>query len=459
MTPQETDPTSSVSARLAAYPLLDALRGRRSRRFGKGMNLPAGPLAHQSRFEPVPLTEEETAALAFAACGITGHALADLCYAPGQGGNIMAGLVARTIASGDGIQTVALVVTDHRGTWLVKRPRDFAPAEIRQLIELGRTGALTEVYRRSRVKIKEGRAAPPADPLFNINANRWSAHAPGTTCFLPVNDLTLMYINGLLEIFNETTGAFVLDERAGYRPAGLEKFARRRGGHLEDDPARGRVATVRHVETLVTEFVAIEQGMMLQNLGLMTQALGLGGWPSFANHEFGWFEALGFRMGGMPASRYLGANRLVTLGMNLLHRNPQVPYPIGLEINGQVLLKPFCPPWYPSMTAAVRAVVDLKFGRSGIFRSPDCDAAWADTPGTVRQIDGLSDAAVAATAAYCEYIWSRYGRFPAYFAPYKTILCHHANHLDPEFYRKFYRPEALSETQRMDFERTATTNR
>jgi len=36
--------------------------------------------------------------------------------------------------------------------------------------------------------------------------------------------------------------------------------------------------------------------MMLQNLGLMAQALGLGGFPNFANHEFAWFQALGFRM-------------------------------------------------------------------------------------------------------------------------------------------------------------------
>ena len=38
----------------------------------------------------------------------------------------------------------------------------------------------------------------------------------------------------------------------------------------------------------------------------MAQALGLRGYPNFANHEFGWFEALGFRMERMPTSGYLG---------------------------------------------------------------------------------------------------------------------------------------------------------
>src|SRR5262249_37527570 len=149
------------------------------------------------------------------------------------------------------------------------------------------------------------------EPLYNINANRWSAHAPGTTYFLPINDLTFMYINGLLEILNESTGAFILDERNSFRPAGLAPFARSRGGHLEDNAHKFRVATVRQVEQFVTEFVTIEQGMMLQNLGLMAQALGLGGFPNFANHEFGWFQALGFRMAEMPASQYLGTGNLV----------------------------------------------------------------------------------------------------------------------------------------------------
>ena len=271
--------------------------------------MPDGPLAFESRHQPVSLTEEEEAALVFAASGITGHALADLEYGRTGGGNIMAGLVARTIASGDGLQTVALFVINDESTHLVRRPREMPAVQMGELIELGRDGKFTELYRRSRVKIMDGRARTPADPLFNINANRWSAHAAGTTCFLPVNDLTFMYINGLLEILNEATGAFILDERNGFRPAGLAKFARRRGGHLNDDPNQGRVITMRQVEQFVSEFVTVEQGMMLQNLGLMSQALGLGGFPNFANHEFGWFQALGFRTQQMRASDYLGIGR------------------------------------------------------------------------------------------------------------------------------------------------------
>jgi hypothetical protein len=420
------------------------------------MRIPAGPLAFASRHPARPLTEDEEAALVFAACGVTGHALAELCYAAGGGGGIMGGLVARTVASGDGLQTVGLVVINDEATWLIRRPGELPPADTSQLIELGRQGAFTELYRRCRVKIKDGRASTPTDPLFNINANRWSAHAEGTTYFLPINDVTFMYVNGLLEILNETTGAFLLDERNHFRPAGLGRFARSRGGHLEDNPHQGRVATVRQVEQFVTEFVTVEQGMMLQNLGLMAQALGLGGFPNFANHEFGWFQALGFRMEQMPASRYVGTGPVVSLGMNLLKRNPLVPYPVGLERAGEVLLKPFCPPYYPSMAEAIRAVVERKFGPRGIFRGDNAGNAWSRSGEITAQVPPVSEAAIAAATGYCEYLWNRYRRFPVYLTPYRTVLGFQSCHLDAEFYEKFYRPEALGKTQTVDCARSRT---
>ncbi len=451
MNNQPTNPNSPLRERVANFPLLDALRERRSRRFGLGMKIPAGPLAYESKHQPRPLTEDEEAALVFAACGVTGHALADLCYAKGGGGGIMAGLVARTIASGDGLQTVALIVINDGGAWLVRRPREMPAGEISKLIELGKLGDFTEFYRRSRVKIADERPKTPVEPLFNINANRWSVHAPGSTCFLPVNDLTFMYVNGLLEILNDETGAFILDERNFFLPAGLAKFARSSGGHLDDDPHRGRVATVRQIEQFVTEFVTAEQGMLLQNLGLMAQALGLGGFPNFANHEFAWFQALGFRMEQMPVNRYVGAGWLPSLAMKLLKRNPAIPYPVGLERNGEILLKPFCPPYHKSMTDAVRAVAEIKFGAHGIFRSQNQGSAWAKHDDVVKQVPAFSEAAIAAATAHCEYLWNRYGRFPVHLPPYRTVLNFQASHLDAEFYDKFYQPEALGETQRSDF--------
>ncbi len=430
----------------AAYPLLNALKERRSRRFCLGMSLD-GPLAYSSRFEPRALSETEEALMAFAACGVTGCALADLSYAPGGGGNIMAGLIGRTIASGDGIQTVSLVVTNDSGTYLYRRPQDLPARDLAALASSAANDDFLKAAAQMRVRLSEGRTRTQSEPIFNINANRWSVHAPGTSYYLPVNELTFMYINGLLEILNENTGVYVLDERAGFRPAGLAAFARSNGGHLADDPAEGKVATIALIERLVTEFVTIEQGMMLQNLGLMAQALGLGGFPNFANHDFAWFEPLGFTLERMPASKFLGVRGLSALAMKLLGRDGEIPVPIGLELNGELLLKAYSPPYFPSMRAAVEAVVAHKFGRQGVFRSGEGPQPWKDNA-TPQSVGAVSEKAIAATTAYCEYIWNRYGRFPALMAPFRTVLGFQAGHLDLEFYEKFYPPGAISEPQR-----------
>jgi hypothetical protein len=298
-----------------------------------------------------------------------------------------------------------------------------------------------------RVRISDRRTVTKSEPIYNINANRWSVHAPGTSYYLPVNELTFMYINGLLEILNECTGVYILDERAGFRPAGVGKFAKSKGGHLADDPAEGKVATIALIERLVTEFVTVEQGMMLQNLGLMAQTLGLGGFPNFANHDFAWFEALGFTMERMRASQYLGVRGLPGFAMKLLGRDSEVPLARGLTVKGETLLRCYSPPHFPNMQAAVEAVVQHKFGSRGIFRGGGGPQPWKD-PGTVRKVNEVSDRAIAATTAYCEYVWNRYGRFPALMPPFRTVLGFQAGHLDLEFYDRFYPPGAISDTQR-----------
>ena len=445
-------------------PLLEVLRNRRSRRFGLGMKMPAGPLAYESAHAPVPLCEEEEALLAFAACGITGYALGDLCFAPGQGATILARLLGRTIPSGDAIQTVSLVITNDTGTYLMKRPQDFPGEAIPELARLAEAGEYVELYRRSRIKIKDTRSAPSLEPLVNLNVNRWSLYRPGCTYFLPVNEFTFMYINGLLDILNETTGAMIVDERAGFQPAGVKRFARSKGGHLDDNPKNDRIITLQMVENLVTEFVTIEQGMMLQNLALMAEALGLGGFPHWAAHPYAWFEALGCRMASMPSTKYLGMNPVLGKIAGWLGRDPAVPYVHGLDAppasqtaedrsatGCPPLLIPFCPPYYPSMEAAVRAVVDLKFGPNGTYRGGASNSALKDSASLAKSADAPSEATIQATIACCNYVYSRYGRFPGYSPPLRTVLGFQVNHVDLDFYDKYYRPEAVSDSVRKHF--------
>jgi hypothetical protein len=137
------------AAEPSSYLLFDALRDRRSRRFGMGMKL-GEPTPFESDRPPVPPTEEEQAMLAFAACGITGAALNDLSLGVAEGGGMMAGTFGRTVGSVDAVNTVSVFVTDDGATHLIRRPQELEPGEVRTLVELARAGDYVEAYRRAR---------------------------------------------------------------------------------------------------------------------------------------------------------------------------------------------------------------------------------------------------------------------------------------------------------------------
>jgi hypothetical protein len=433
--------------------LFEVLVNRRSRRVGLGMSIPTGPFQYKSPHPPVPLTEDEEAALAFAACGVTGYALADLSYGAREGGTMLAGRLGRTVASPDAVNAVAVLVTNDRGTWLLKRPQDFAAAEFLELVSLARKGALTELYQRSRIQLSNRRTAPPLDPGHNFSINRWSLYAPGTTYFLPIIETTALTINALLELFGEDMAVFLRDERAWFRPAGVGRFARSKGGHLHDAPRDLRSATVQMTETALLESMATEHGMVLQNLALMTEALGLGGFPNFARHEYSWFKAADFRMQSMPASRYAGAPGFLSTLAGWFGKDPQIEYPVGLEKDNRPLLKPFCPPYYKSMEDAVLAFVETKFGADGAYRGGTQQSTWRDAASCSTKIPAPSAATIQAAIAYCNYVHRRYGRFPAYTAPFRTIIGFQVCRVDVDFYDRFYEPEALPDSVRTCTER------
>ena len=439
---------------VAQYPFLDALIGRRSRRFGSGFHLDGGPLTYKSTAHTQPLTPDEEAALAFAACGITGFTLAELPFESGRqpesgSGNILVQFVGRTVASADAIHAVILFVINDEGVWMLRRPQDFPRTELAGLVRMAHERRLAAQYERLRVRIGDRRVDVPREVPLVPAFNKWSANLPGTTYFLPVNELTAIYINVLLTALNEEFGYFVMDERNGFRPAGLARFGKSRGGHLYDNPAAGRVGTVGTLETWMAEFTALEQGSILQNLGLMTQALGLGGFPHFAAHPFAWFQALGFRMEHPRFSRVFAVGPVVRTLLRALGKDAPVPTAVSLERDGDVLIRPFCPPCYRTMEEAVLAFVDFKYAEGrGTLRDGGVASGWRDGAAVQAGIPRYSDQTIAAVVAYCDYVYKRYGRFPAISGPFRTILAYQAHHLDVAFYDRFYRPEVLTETQR-----------
>jgi hypothetical protein len=431
------------------YPLLDALTFRRSRRFAAGMKMNGGSLAYESLRPPQPLTLEEEAALAFAACGVTGSVLAELPYATGSvpeagGGNIMKQFAGRTVPSADALHTVVVFLINDHGAWMLRRPQDFPRHQIAELAESARRRKLVDLYERSRVRVADRRVDVPRDLPFVPPFNKWSANVPGSTYFIPVNELTALYINILLSAFSADFNYFAVDDRNGFRPAGVGRWARSRGGPLHDDPRDVRFLTVSLLESWLFELAAVEQGAIIQNLGLMSQALGIGGFPHFAAHPFGWPQALGFRMEQPSLSRVVAAGAIGRAVLRLLKKDIPVPTAIGAERDGEVLIKPYCPPYYSRMKEAVLAFLGTKFAPgTGSFRDGGEATAWLEPQRVLAGIPEYSGVAVDATIAYCEYIYGRYGRFPAACGPFRTVLAYQAHRLDPDFYARFYRPEAL----------------
>ncbi|TAK14951.1 MAG: hypothetical protein EPO35_08815 [Acidobacteria bacterium] len=445
-----SDQTPRSIATLAAYPLLSALIGRRSSRFAKGITMHEGPLAYASTTGPDPLTIEEEAALAFAACGITGHSLGDLPYGAGEfngveegGGNIMINFTGRTAMSGDASHAVTMFVINDRGVRMLKRPQDFGPDERNALIQLARDHKLVEAYDKLSVQLFDTRKALPRKMPYVAPFNTWDTNLPGTTYFLPVVECSVLYLNILFGGFGDSIGMYVLDDRDNFKPAGIAAFAKSKGGHLDDNPADDLIDTVSLLETNLMQLLTVEVGAMLQNLALMAQALGLGGYPHQAQHPE-WLNQLGFTMQDVPFSKVMGFGGFKTTLMELLHKDPGVPTGLGLEVNGAPLIRPYCPPWYPTMADAVTAYLDFKFGaRTGTLRDGGVGTGWKDGSAIQKGIAEYPQHTIDAVIAYATYIHDRYGRFPAVTGPVTNLMAFQAHRLDRSFYEKFYQPADL----------------
>ncbi len=455
--PRQQTRSGSRSEALDDVPLIDAIIGRRSRRFALGHELDGGPLTYKSDHAAVPLSAEEEAIIVFAAAGFTGYSLGEAPYAPGRepessNGNIMVSPLGRTIATPDGVNSAILFVLNDDGAFQIRRPKDYPREELAELAELGRRHEFVELYERAKIRVADRRPEVPRHPPYTPPFNRWSANVPASTYFIVISDITPFVFSLLFFLLGEEMGFTFFDDRNHYRPAGLKRFMRAKGGHLHDDPNEFRVAAILDFESYVMELAGVEQGMMLQNMQLAAEALGLGGFPHFGAQKYQWFEALGFRMEDVPIAKLTRRSRVVTTAMNLLGKNPVIPHPLGLEVDGEVTVKPYCPPWYGSMEEAIHAFLEEKYGEGGVY-TDGRSGPWRDTAGVQDGIERYSQQNIDAVIAYCEYVHGEYGRFPGNFGPLRSLMAYQAHHLDLEFYDRFYKPGAYGDRQREHFAR------
>ena len=436
---------------LASYSLIEAMTRRRSRRFALGNHLQGGSFSYRSDAAAVPLSVDEEAVLAFAGSGVTGRVFGELPYQPAAGpetggGQIMMSTVGRTQSSADAVATQTLFITRDDGTFLMPRPQDVPAAEFDALAALGRQRRFTEMYERSRVRLSDRRAEIPRELPFTPPFNKWSANVPGATYFVPVTDVTGLYLTILFAALGEEFAFFFHDDKDRFmRPAGMGPFGKSKGGHLHDDVHDGRVGTIDEFETYVLEICGFEQGLMIQNIALAAEALGLGGFPHYAAHRFAWTRAFGFDMCERTFAQILHKGILGTLLMRLLNKNIAIPQPVALVRDGRPLFRPYAPPYYPTMEAAVRAFVEHKFAPGiGIFRDAPGPSAFRDPAAIQAAIPEYSEANIQAVIGYCEYVMEHYGQFPANYAPFRTLMAFQAHHIDTAFYDRFYRDGAYT---------------
>jgi hypothetical protein len=444
---------------LAAYSLIDAMTRRRARRFALGDHLQGGAFSYQSDKAPVPLSTQEEAVLAFAGAGVTGRVYGELPYQPDAGpetggGQVMMSMVGRTHSSADAVATASLFITRDDGTFAMPKPHDYPPDVFDELAALGREHRFTEMYERSRIRLSDKRAEIPRELPYTPPFNKWSANVPGSTYFVPVSEMTGLYLTILFASLGPEFAYFFHDDKDPLmRPAGIDRFAKSKGGVLHDDVKDGRVGTIDELETYLLELCGFEQGLMMQNIALAAEALGLGGFPHYGAHRFGWTRAFGFRMVDRTFAQVLHKGFLGTLLMKLMGKNVSIPQAVGIDHDGAPIWKPWTTPYYPTMEAAVRAFVDYKFAPgTGIFRNSD-PSPWRDPPMIQSAIPRYSEENIQAVIAYCEYVHKHYGQFPAKYGPFRTLMAFQAHHLDLAFYDKFYREGAYTDAHTEHFAR------
>ena len=413
------------------FPLFEAMMGRRSRRFGFGMELEYGPFTYKSEKEPFPLSEDETAILVAAATGLTG---AILCEGDTQGGMVKS--VGRTHPSAVGAHRTQLFFTNDDGLFLyqgtkhkMSKMKEYETEEDRNKIR--------GFYDEYTVKISEGRFdLPQAEPgLFAHNL--WVTNTPGSTLFMPVTDVSQDLIRLMVNMcdskggarYSKTGGYYIVDERKGMRAAGCEKWAE--NGLLNKE----NILPLGRLEKIIVSWLCAEGAMMGTLMQLAMAATGIGGWLH------GGFTPL-VVMGGTPICKGLGM-RFIT------PKEDPFPNPVGLD----GYFEGFCPPYYKDMNAAVEAAIE-GMGE----KLDDWEKRGMVLPHKVsneefeKAVPGVSDEGIECVKDICTYIFEEYGKFPAFNDTMHLLYFIQAHHLDTDFYDKYFKDGAYLDTHKNHFD-------
>jgi hypothetical protein len=407
---------SKAFSNLMQFPFVNALFGRRARRFGLGMEIPSGPLAFRSKKNPLPLTETEQMLLVAAATGVSGWSFGVPFgpRTPESHAEFTLRYTGRTAPTAAGIGTPALFFTDDQACYCT-RTRDIRPGQIQeQDHSKNALDHLVSVCRDNTIRVKEGRLDLPSVPPYILPPNLWWVNKPGSTLFMPVGDSAEECL-GILALMIRH-GVMVVDYETGNPAGNLEPFVR--SGLLDPE----KQFPLAELQATVYESVCMELAFKGHNIVLMLQAMGLGG--LFFN--------------GMDDLSVLGANArdgITGLGFQFVEDERWVtPNPVGLKGVYEAL----CPPNYPDMHAAVETFVERKFGPDGAY-DPNTPGPWREYARVKKSVEPYSRDFVDCMSEVARYIYDKYGKFPGIRSTIMLPGYVQAHHIDTEFYDKNYK--------------------
>jgi len=416
---EETAARAGALEDLAGFPLMEALFGRRSRRFALGDEIPDGPLAYKSKHEPVPLTELERALVLASMGGTTGWHYGiprHERYAP-HIANYPSGAAGRTFPSAAGFHTAELFFTDDSGTYFF--PTRDAGALVDPAVEEITPELMVERHLARIRRLSDERIHLPAEEPYMEGHNTWCANVPGSLLVIPVADIAQMLLNILC--FFAQNGYCVYDDVNDVQIPGIERFA-----DLVDVKEPFPL-------TFAEQYALTEATAELATscyAGVLTlQAMGLGGWMFDGIDRFTMLGASGDPEVPGLGFRYDEDERWPT------------PNPTGLE----GIFEAFCPPHHADMAAAVEALAERKFGPGGPHNA-QTPGAWAESDAIRGAAERFSDEFKACVTLQGQYILATFGKFPG---TVPTVFCLNyvqAHHLDLDFYDRFFKPGAYLRT-------------
>ena len=416
---EESAARAEVLADLAQFPLMEALIGRRSRRFALGDEIPDGPLAYKSKHEPVPLTELERALVLASMGGTTGWHYGITRherYAP-HIANYPSGAAGRTFPSAAGFHTVELFFTDDSGAYFF--PTRDAGALVDPAVEEITPELMVERHLAQIRRLSDERIHLPAKEPYMEGHNTWCANVPGSLLVIPVADIAQMVLNILC--FFAQNGYCVYDDVNDVQIPGIEEFS-----DLVDVKEPFPL-------TFAEQYALTEATAELATscyAGVLTlQAMGLGGWMFDGIDRFTMLGASGDPEVPGLGFRYDEDERWST------------PNPTGLE----GVFEGFCPPHYKDMAAAVEALAVRKFG-SGGPHNEETPGAWNESAAIRGAAERFSDEFKACVSLQAQYILDTFGKFPG---TVPTLFCLNyvqAHHLDLDFYDRFFKPGSYLRT-------------